>query len=89
MNVLLVALLVVPLLGAAALLVPGPLGKVAVRFGLVVSGVVFAVSVAVASVFDYADAGSIQGTVDVAWISVARGAVPSGDRRDLAARSSC
>ncbi|GAB1824396.1 complex I subunit 4 family protein [Herbidospora sp. RD11066] len=68
MNVLLVVLLAVPLLGAVALLVPGPLGKVAVRFGILVSGVVFAVSVAVASVFDYANAGSIQGTVDFAWI---------------------
>ncbi|WP_083958002.1 complex I subunit 4 family protein [Herbidospora mongoliensis] len=68
MSVLLVVLLAVPLLGAAALLVPGPLGKAAVRFGILVSGVVFAVSVAAASVFDYADAGSIQGNVDFAWI---------------------
>ncbi|WP_030457022.1 complex I subunit 4 family protein [Herbidospora cretacea] len=68
MNVLLVALLALPLLGALVLLVPGPLGAVAVRFGLAVSGVVFAVAVAVASLFDYSAAGRMQGTVDLPWI---------------------
>ncbi|MEU8038916.1 NADH-quinone oxidoreductase subunit M [Streptosporangium sp. NPDC049078] len=73
MSWLLIALLGVPLAGAAALLaLPG--ADVAARrrllrvHGLVVSGLTFALSVLLAATFDYGNAARPQFVTDLAWI---------------------
>ncbi|MCX4748389.1 NADH-quinone oxidoreductase subunit M [Kitasatospora sp. NBC_01287] len=76
MNVLLIALLVLPLLGAAATLAPAGLfgpdtetrDRRALRFNAVVTGLVLALAVALAAAFDHAHPSRMQGVVDTAWI---------------------
>ena len=62
-------LLAAPLLGCIALVaVPATVGdRIARLVGLVVSGVVLLVSVAVAATFDYGSPGTMQFQVDAAW----------------------
>ncbi|MGW2400648.1 complex I subunit 4 family protein [Kitasatospora sp. NPDC001664] len=67
MNVLLIALLAVPLLGAAATL--APLGeRAALRLGVGVTGAVLLGSIGLAAAFDHDRPAAIQGVTDVAWI---------------------
>ena len=66
---LVVALLVVPAVGALVLLVAGRRADAwAVRFGVVVSSAVLVLSVAVAGAFDRADPARLQGVVDAPWV---------------------
>jgi NADH-quinone oxidoreductase subunit M len=68
-TVLLIALLVLPLLGALATLVPGlvPEGR-ALRFGVAVSAVDLALAIALAAGFDYGHADRMQAGTDLDWI---------------------
>ncbi|WP_035848050.1 complex I subunit 4 family protein [Kitasatospora azatica] len=76
MNALLIALLLLPLLGAAATLAPaglfGPDPEVqdrrALRFNAVVTALVLALAVALAAGFDHAHPSRMQGVTDVRWI---------------------
>ncbi|WP_328956361.1 NADH-quinone oxidoreductase subunit M [Kitasatospora purpeofusca] len=74
MNAVLIALLVLPLLGAALTLAPvfGPdpaaADRRALRFGTVVSGAVLLLTVALAAGFDHDEPARMQATTDVAWI---------------------
>ncbi|MFI9360664.1 NuoM family protein [Kitasatospora sp. NPDC053057] len=74
MNAVLIALLVLPLLGAALTLAPvfGPDRAVAdrraLRLNSVVTGAVFLVSVALAAGFDHGSPARMQATTDVSWI---------------------
>ncbi|MFD8701712.1 NuoM family protein [Kitasatospora sp. NPDC059648] len=74
MNAVLIALLVLPLLGAALTLAPvfGPDRAVAdrraLRLNSVVTGTVFLVSVALAAGFDHGSPARMQATTDVSWI---------------------
>ncbi|MGF1431454.1 complex I subunit 4 family protein [Kitasatospora sp. LaBMicrA B282] len=76
MNVLLIALLALPLFGAAGTLAPAGLfgpdpetrDRRALRFNAVVSGLTLALSVALAAAFDHAHPSRMQGVVDVSWI---------------------
>ncbi|MFH9352631.1 NuoM family protein [Kitasatospora sp. NPDC017646] len=74
MNAVLIALLVLPLVGAALTLAPvfGPDRAVAdrraLRLNSVVTGAVFLVSVALAAGFDHGSPARMQATTDVSWI---------------------
>ncbi|WP_406090068.1 NuoM family protein [Kitasatospora purpeofusca] len=74
MNAVLIALLVLPLLGAALTLAPvfGPdraaADRRALRFGTLVTGAVLVLTVALAAGFDHDEPARMQATTDVAWI---------------------
>jgi NADH-quinone oxidoreductase subunit M len=68
MSWLLVTLPAVPLLGAAGLAAPAFSGRTASRYGIAVSALTFALTVVVAAVFDYGDAGRMQLETDWSWI---------------------
>ncbi|MFJ2028491.1 NuoM family protein [Streptosporangium sp. NPDC087985] len=73
MNWVLIALLGVPLAGAAVLLAPfGPdsaaRGRLLRTHALAVSGVTFALSVVLAAGFDYGDPARVQFSTDLAWV---------------------
>lgn len=76
MNAVLIALLALPLLGAAVTLAPATLfgpdtavqERRALRFGLLVSGLVLALTVALAAGFDHAHPSRMQAVVDRDWI---------------------
>ncbi|MFJ8432832.1 NuoM family protein [Kitasatospora sp. NPDC094019] len=74
MNAVLIALLALPLLGAALTLAPvfGPdpaaADRRALRLGTVVSGAVLVLTVALAAGFDHDRPARMQATTDVAWI---------------------
>ena len=75
MNAVLIALILLPLAGAAATLVPGlfgsdqqAAGRRALRFGVAVSGLALALSVALAVGFDRGHSARMQAVTDVAWI---------------------
>ncbi|GAA2866931.1 NADH-quinone oxidoreductase subunit M [Streptosporangium fragile] len=73
MSWVLIALLAVPLVGAAAMLAPSR-ADAAVRgrrlrvYGLAVSGVTFVLSLLPAVAFDYGDPARVQFSTDLAWI---------------------
>jgi NADH-quinone oxidoreductase subunit M len=65
----LVAALALPLLGAAMmLLIPSSADRTIRRFAVVVTGVAFALVVAITAAFDYGRSGELQFVTDVAWI---------------------
>ncbi|GAA1188782.1 NADH-quinone oxidoreductase subunit M [Kitasatospora gansuensis] len=67
MNVLLIALLALPLLGAALTL--APLGeRAALRLGVGVTGAVLAGTIALAAWFDHSAPGRMQAVTDASWI---------------------
>ncbi|WP_030393856.1 complex I subunit 4 family protein [Kitasatospora purpeofusca] len=74
MNAVLIALLVLPLLGAALTLAPvfGPdpaaADRRALRFGTVLTGAVLVLTVALAVGFDHDEPARMQATTDLAWI---------------------
>ena len=74
MNAVLIALLLVPLLGAAVTLAPvfgadpEAADRRALRFNTAVTGVVFLLTVALAAGFDHDEPGRMQATTDVSWI---------------------
>ncbi|WP_031063264.1 complex I subunit 4 family protein [Streptomyces sp. NRRL WC-3742] len=74
MNAVLIALLVLPLLGAALTLAPvfGPDRAVAdrraLRLNTVVTGAVFLLALALAAGFDHDEPARMQATTDVSWI---------------------
>ncbi|MCX4686151.1 NADH-quinone oxidoreductase subunit M [Kitasatospora purpeofusca] len=74
MNAVLIALLVLPLLGAALTLAPvfGPepaaADRRALRFGTVLTGAVLVLTVVLAAGFDHDEPARMQATTDVAWI---------------------
>ncbi|GAA3407808.1 complex I subunit 4 family protein [Streptosporangium vulgare] len=73
MSWVLIALLGVPLAGAAALLAPlgsdvAARGRLLRVHGLVVSGLTFALSVVLVAAFDHGDAARTQFVTDLAWI---------------------
>ncbi len=68
-----IALLAVPLAGAAALLAPLPAdaaarGRLLRLHGLTVSGITFLLAVMLAAGFDHTDPARVQFTTDLAWI---------------------
>ncbi|MFI1517974.1 NuoM family protein [Kitasatospora cineracea] len=67
MNAVLIALLALPLLGAALTL--APIGdKQALRLGTTVTGGTLLLAVALAAGFDHGDPGRMQAVTDVSWI---------------------
>ncbi|MEV6979340.1 NADH-quinone oxidoreductase subunit M [Kitasatospora sp. NPDC093806] len=74
MNAVLIALLVLPLLGAALTLAPvfGPdptaADRRALRFSTVLTGAVLVLTVVLAASFDHDEPARMQATTDVAWI---------------------
>lgn len=74
MNAVLIALLLLPLLGAAATLLPvfgsepGTADRRALRLNTVVTGAVLALTVVLAAGFDQDEPGRMQATTDVSWI---------------------
>ncbi len=74
MNAVLIALLALPLLGAALAAAPvfGPdpaaADRRALRFGTVVTGAVLVLTVVLAAGFDHDEPARMQATTDVAWI---------------------
>ncbi|MFW6691382.1 complex I subunit 4 family protein [Streptomyces sp. MAR4 CNX-425] len=75
MQLVLAAIVVLPLLGALAALFPAPPGlkgkspdQAVLRHGVTVTGAVFVLSVVLAAGFDYDDAGTMQADSDVGWI---------------------
>ncbi|MFW6720969.1 complex I subunit 4 family protein [Streptomyces sp. MAR4 CNY-716] len=75
MQLVLAAIVVLPLLGAPAALLPAPPGlkgkspdQAVLRHGVTVTGAVFVLSVVLAAGFDYDDAGTMQADSDVSWI---------------------
>ena len=76
MNAVLIALLVLPLLGAALTLAPATVfgadaasqDRRALRFGALVTGLVLVLTVALAAGFDRAHASRMQAVTDTAWI---------------------
>jgi len=69
LSVLVVALLVVPAAGSLVLLLAGEgAERWAVRFGVVVSGSVLALAVALAAGFDRSAGAHLQGVLDSAWV---------------------
>ncbi|MEU6082059.1 NADH-quinone oxidoreductase subunit M [Streptomyces sp. NPDC047108] len=72
---LLAAVVVLPLIGAAAALLPAPPGlrgrnpqQAVLRHGVTVTGVVLALSIALAIGFDHDHPSKIQATTDISWI---------------------
>ncbi|MFJ6214311.1 NuoM family protein [Streptomyces sp. NPDC092296] len=75
MNAVLIALLLLPLLGAAATLAPRAFGadpatqgRRALRFGTAVTGLVLVLAVVLAAGFDHGDSGRMQAVTDASWI---------------------
>ncbi|MEV5240036.1 NADH-quinone oxidoreductase subunit M [Streptomyces cinnamoneus] len=75
MQILLAAIVVVPLVGAVAALLPAPPGlkgkspgQAVLRHGVTVTGAVLALSVALAAGFDHDRPARMQATTDVSWI---------------------
>ncbi|WP_173534872.1 NuoM family protein [Streptomyces sp. CNQ-509] len=75
MQLVLAAIVVLPLLGALGALFPAPPGlkgkspdQAVLRHGVTVTGAVFVLSVVLAAGFDYDDAGTMQADSDVGWI---------------------
>ena len=74
MNAVLIALLLVPLLGAAVTLAPvfgadpAAADRRVLRFNTAVTGAVLLLTVALAAGFDHGESGRMQATTDVAWI---------------------
>ncbi|MFG3252100.1 NuoM family protein [Streptomyces sp. NPDC048172] len=75
MRALLLAAVVLPLLGAAAALLPAPPGlrgsgpdQAVLRHGVTVTGVVLAATVVLALGFDHDNPGTMQAESDVSWI---------------------
>ncbi|WP_329495652.1 NADH-quinone oxidoreductase subunit M [Kitasatospora herbaricolor] len=74
MNAVLIALLVLPLLGAALTLAPvfgtdrATADRRALRFNTAVTGVVFLLTVALAAGFDHDEPARMQATTDLSWI---------------------
>ncbi|MFI9203690.1 NuoM family protein [Streptomyces sp. NPDC053048] len=75
MQILLAAIVVVPLAGAVAALLPAPPGlkgtspdQAVLRHGVTVTGVVLALSVALAAGFDHDRPARMQATTDISWI---------------------
>ncbi|MGW1835781.1 complex I subunit 4 family protein [Streptomyces sp. NPDC002067] len=75
MQLLLAAVVVLPLLGAAAALLPAPPGlrgrgpdQAVLRHGVTVTGVVLAAAVALAIGFDHGHPATMQATTDLSWI---------------------
>ena len=75
LSLLLVAVLVLPLLGSAAALLPAPPmlrgrgpEQAVLRHGVVVTGVVLAATLALAVAFDHDRPGAMQAQTDVSWI---------------------
>ncbi|MFE1319075.1 NuoM family protein [Kitasatospora phosalacinea] len=67
MNAVLIALLALPLLGAALML--APIGdRQALRLGTTVTGAALLLSVVLAAGFDHGDPGRMQAVTDVPWI---------------------
>ncbi|BAJ29100.1 MULTISPECIES: NADH-quinone oxidoreductase subunit M [Kitasatospora] len=67
MNAVLIALLALPLLGAALML--APIGdRQALRLGATVTGGTLLLAVALAAGFDHGDPGRMQAVTDVSWI---------------------
>ncbi|GAA2744400.1 NADH-quinone oxidoreductase subunit M [Kitasatospora cinereorecta] len=67
MNAVLIALLVLPLLGAALTLAPIP-DRLAPRLGTAVTGAALALSIALAAGFDQDHPSRMQAVTDVSWI---------------------
>ncbi|MCC9740020.1 NuoM family protein [Streptomyces sp. MNU89] len=75
MRYLLVAIVLLPLLGSAAALLPAPPGlrgrdpeQAVLRHGVTVTGAVLLLSIALAAGFDRGDPARMQATTDVSWI---------------------
>ncbi|MFC5721895.1 NuoM family protein [Streptomyces gamaensis] len=75
MQYLLLALVVLPLVGAASALLPAPPGlkgrspeQAVLRHGVTVTGAVLALTAALAAGFDHDDPARMQATTDVSWI---------------------
>ncbi|GII30566.1 complex I subunit 4 family protein [Planotetraspora mira] len=68
MSWLLLALLAVPLAGAASLTAPTFRERAVSLYGIAVSAATFVLAVVVAAVFDYGDAGRMQLQTDWSWI---------------------
>ncbi|MEV4442231.1 NADH-quinone oxidoreductase subunit M [Streptomyces sp. NPDC049577] len=75
MQSLLAAIVLLPLLGAVAALLPAPPGlkgrgpdQAVLRHGVTVTGVVLALSVALAAGFDHDHPARMQATTDIGWI---------------------
>ncbi|WP_030542536.1 NuoM family protein [Streptomyces albus] len=75
MRYLLVAIVLLPLLGSAAALLPAPPGlkgrgpeQAVLRHGVTVTGAVLLLSIALAAGFDRDDPARMQATTDVSWI---------------------
>ncbi|WP_235978238.1 complex I subunit 4 family protein [Streptomyces lycii] len=75
MQYLLAAIVVLPLLGSAAALLPAPPGlrgrnpeQAVLRHGVTVTGVILALAVALAAGFDHDDPARMQATTDISWI---------------------
>ncbi|WP_059012805.1 complex I subunit 4 family protein [Streptomyces specialis] len=75
-RLLLVAVVVLPLLGAVAALLPAPPGlrgrhgpdRDVLRHGVTVTGLVFVATLVLAAAFDHDDPGTIQAETDRSWI---------------------
>jgi NADH-quinone oxidoreductase subunit M len=75
MQLLLAFIVVAPLAGAVAALLPAPPGlrgrdpgQAVLRHGVTVTGAVLAAAVVLAAGFDHDDASTMQATTDIAWI---------------------
>ncbi|MFI9026702.1 NuoM family protein [Streptomyces sp. NPDC053560] len=75
MQILLAGVVVLPLIGALAALLPAPPGlkgrnpdQAVLRHGVTVTGVVLAASIALAAGFDHAKPAEMQGQTDISWI---------------------
>ena len=75
MQILLAFVVVVPLLGAVAALLPAPPGlqgknpdQAVLRHGVTVTGVVLAAAIALAAGFDHDHPARMQATTDISWI---------------------
>ncbi|WP_414168722.1 complex I subunit 4 family protein [Streptoverticillium reticulum] len=75
LQILLAAIVVVPLVGAVAALLPAPPGlkgrspeQAVLRHGVTVTGAVLALSVALAAGFDHGHPARMQATTDIGWI---------------------
>ncbi|MEU7134472.1 NADH-quinone oxidoreductase subunit M [Streptomyces sp. NPDC046261] len=75
MQILLAAIVVVPLVGAVAALLPAPPGlkgkspeQAVLRHGVTVTGAVLALSIALAAGFDHDRPARMQATTDISWI---------------------
>ncbi|WP_432052219.1 complex I subunit 4 family protein [Streptomyces xiamenensis] len=74
-QLLLIAVVALPLIGSATALLPAPPGlrgsspeQAVLRHGVTVTGAVLAAAIALLAVFDHDAPGRMQGTTDIAWI---------------------